>query len=164
MIKKYFSENPEVIMNIRNILKEVLGNKYFVKVSIHYSMDNRENLMIMAACGSDEINGIHNQRPQAVALSWWNWSDNRDELKPQHFNLSGGKKIKCFADENDPKEAHLAKMNIGVGVSIPFRTTSGEENVYKAVRKFFENYVKVLKENKHRLHYKDIVDYDLLLG
>ena len=162
MTKNYFSENPQVVDNIRNIVKDVLGDKFYIEVDIHYSMDKRENLMIMAACSPFEINGIRYQRPQTVALSWWNWSDFSDELKSQAFNLSGGRNVKCSADANNPKEAHLARMNINVGVSIPFRKASGQQNVDKAVRKFFENYIKVLKENKSRLLYKDIVDYSAL--
>ena len=104
------------------------------------------------------------QRPQVVSLSWWNWGENRDELKPQSFHCSGGRNIKCYADKDNPKEEHLARMNIGVSLVIPFRTVSGEQSVYKAVQKFFENYLKALKECKHRLQYKDIVDYDSLLG
>lgn len=159
MTEKYFTENPAIKDKMLSVVKDVLGDNFTYGVGTYTSM-SRENLAIWAACSPIDINNVRGQKPQIVSLMWWNWGANSDELLVSYHCGQGGRNVKCVPDKENPAEKHYAM----VPAIIPFRKASGEVAVYKAARKFFENYLKVLRENKHRLMYKDIVDYDKLLG
>ena len=50
-----------------------------------------------------------------------------------------------------------------VGIDIPFRRPKNtEEAVLRAIKRFAQNYIRILKENKDVLRYKDVVDYSFL--
>lgn len=141
---------------IENIIKKVLP-KFWFEVT-EYTFFGNTNIAIKIAAKDFLINGVANQRPQAVSLSL---NVKTLELQPQSYGCTGGRVIYRNPNMNDPKEKFLAMKS----VKIPFRTPEkNEEAVLKAIEKFCINYKKALVENWSELRYHNIVDYDAILN
>ena len=83
------------------------------------------------------------------------------ELHPQIFGGNGGQCIYRQPNKEDAKEKYLAMKS----VKIPFRKpTQTPEKIKECISKFIDNYIKILKENKEVLRYKEIVNYDEILN
>jgi hypothetical protein len=110
------------------------------------------------AASNYEINRVSGQYPQYVSLML-DLSDM--DLHTQVFGGNGGDRIYLIPDKNDPKEKYLAMA----GRRIPFRKPKpNEKNVLDAIRRFAQNYRNTLVENRDRLMYQDVVNYDEVLG
>lgn len=116
-----------------------------------------EYVQITFAANDYKINNIEGQYPQRVSLVL----DNDNTLQVTSAAGVGGQKIWVIPNSDDPKEKFYSQ----IGVKIPFRKPKKvDKNVFEAIKKFAERWVETLKENRDRLKYQDIVDYDALLG
>lgn len=143
---------------IEKILKEELPGFYtFVRKRKNFYGDTYYFQIGMAA-SNYEINRVNGQYPQYVSLML----DMTDmDLHTQVFGGNGGDRIYLIPDKNDPKEKYLAMA----GRRIPFRKPKpNEKNVLDAIRRFAQNYRNTLVENRDRLMYQDVVNYDEVLG
>jgi hypothetical protein len=83
------------------------------------------------------------------------------ELRPQVFGGFGGRNIYREPDMSNPNEKYYAMISI----KIPFRTPKPDEkSVLSAIKKFVENYKKLLKENVDTLTHQKMVNYKELLS
>jgi hypothetical protein len=146
---------------IAMILHKKLPN-FYIEVTERKSALGRVNhfyyLKIVIAASNYEINNVKGQYVQDVSLMLD--LDNLN-LKVQVFGGNGGQSIYLKPDPNDPKEKYLAFKS----VKVPFRKPNNNEKaVLDAIGRFADNYLKTLRDNKDRLSYQEIVDYDKLLG
>lgn len=142
---------------IENILKDTLPANCFIFVGDRKSIFGEPEIRIGFAAMDYNINNVQGQRPQMVSLLL---SLNDMELKPQIFGGNGGQCIYRDPNKNDPKERYLAMKS----VKVPFKMPKKEEKfVLAAIKRFAENWIKTLKENREVLRYRDIVNYDELL-
>lgn len=143
---------------IEKILKDELPNFYtFVRKRKNF-IGETYYLQIGMAASNYEINRVSGQYPQYVSLML-DLSDM--DLHTQVFGGNGGDRIYLIPDKNDPKEKYLAMA----GRRIPFRKPKpNEKNILDAIRRFAQNYRNTLLENRQRLMYQDVVNYDEVLG
>jgi hypothetical protein len=143
---------------IEKILKDELPGFYtFVRKRKNF-IGETYYLQIGMAASNYEINRVSGQYPQYVSLML-DLSDM--DLQTQVFGGNGGDRIYLIPDKNDPKEKYLAMA----GRRIPFRKPKpNEKNVLDAIRRFAQNYRNTLVENRDRLMYQDVVNYDEVLG
>jgi hypothetical protein len=143
---------------IEKILKDELPGFYtFVRKRKNF-IGETYYLQIGMAASNYEINRVSGQYPQYVSLML-DLSDM--DLHTQVFGGNGGDRIYLIPDKNDPKEKYLAMA----GRRIPFRKPKpNEKNVLDAIRRFAQNYRNTLVENRDRLMYQDVVNYDEVLG
>ena len=143
---------------IEKILKDELPGFYtFVRKRKNF-FGETYYLQIGMAASNYEINRVSGQYPQYVSLML-DLSDM--DLHTQVFGGNGGDRIYLIPDKNDPKEKYLAMA----GRRIPFRKPKpNEKNVLDAIRRFAQNYRNTLVENRDRLMYQDVVNYDEVLG
>ena len=138
---------------IQSVLESVLPKETFINVSTYKACFGGESIKIFFAANDHDINKVQGQKPQAVSLRL---QLNDLDLAVQVFGGNGGQSIYRDPNMQDPKEKYLAMKS----VKIPFRRPqANEEAVLKAIKKFAENWLKALNENKEVLRYKDIVDY-----
>ena len=143
---------------INEILEKNLPKKAHKIVSEYRKVFGGKGLKIAFAASDYEINQVRNQFPQAVSLSLD--LDNM-ELEIQVFGGMGGNRVYCEPDLNNPKEKYLAMA----GRKVAFRRPKKEEKfVLRAIEKFAQNWVKVLKENKDVLTHQKEIDYNALLN
>lgn len=146
--------------NIKEEIEKILSTElpgFWHKVSERSFMGSKSLAIQIAACDK-LINGVSEQRPQAVSLSLDTQILN---LKPQAYGGSGGRRIYRNIRPNDPKERYLAMQ----GIDIHFRRPKPEiAAVLKAIQTFARNYKAVLAENYAELRYHDLVDYDQILN
>lgn len=142
---------------IENILNETLPKSAFRYVGERNFM-GETSLIIAFAANDYNINGVEGQKPQIVSLML----HLKDlDLHPQCFGGNGGQFIYRKPNLNDAKEKYLAMKN----VKIPFKHPKQEEKfVLSAVKRFAENWLLALKENKDVLMYQQYVNYNELLG
>ena len=115
-------------------------------------------ICLWIACSTTEINRVQGQRPQMVSLML---DMNDMELRPQVFGGNGGQCIYRQPNLEDPKERYLAMKS----VKIPFRKPKGTpEAIVECIGRFADNYIQTLNDNYDVLRYKEMVDYDKLLG
>ena len=143
---------------VNEILKNNLPTKAHVEVYEYRKVFGGKGLKIAFAASDYKINGLSGQFPQAVSLSL----DLDDmELGVQVFGGMGGNRVYCEPDLNNPKEKFLAMA----GRKVAFRRPKKEEKfVLRAIEKFAQNWVKVLKENKDVLTHQKNVNYNELLN
>lgn len=123
-----------------------------------YRMLGGNFVAIKIACADYLINNVEGQRPQAVSLCLDLLTL---ELYPQVFGGNGGQRIERKIDPNNPDEKYLAMQCI----KVPFRKPKQDlDSIYKAIAKFCINYKKTLSDNLEQLLYKDVADYNKLLG
>ena len=104
------------------------------------------------------INGVGGQHPQRVGLCL---QLKNLELDTQVFGGMGGGCVYRKPDLNNPMEKHLAMKS----VKVPFRKPpKNEASVLKAIERFCQRYKATLIENKEKLMYQDIVNYNELLA
>ena len=143
---------------IKNILNEVLPKDTFIIVQEYKGFFKDNFLKIAFAVSEKTINDVNGQYVQLVSLSL---NLNTLELIPQMYGGSGGNRIYRNINKNEPKEKYLAMM----GIKIPFRKPKPiKEKILITIRKFAENWVNAIKENKEVLRYQNIVDYDKFLN
>jgi len=152
------TEKDPLQTKIEAILKEELPNFYtFVRKRKNFFAETYY-LQIGMAASNYEINRVNGQYPQYVSLML-DLSDM--DLRTQVFGGNGGDRIYLIPDKNDPKEKYLAMA----GRRIPFRKPKPmEKNILDAIRRFAQNYRNTLVENRDRLMYQDVVNYDEVLG
>ena len=147
-----------MINKIKNILDGVLPKAAFRIVSEGKNCFGGNYIKIAFAVSDYDINGVSGQKVQSVSL---NLDINTLELYPQCFGGNGGQSIYRKPNLNDPTEKFLAMKS----VKIPFRKPKpNEENVLSTIKKFAENWVKTLKENRSELMYQHLVNYDEFLN
>jgi hypothetical protein len=150
-------ETKDLIQQIETTLKSVLPTSIFINVVEYKQFFGGNCIGIMLAIKDYNINGVNGQRPQAVSLSL---DPKTLELQPQIFGGNGGQSIYRQPNRELREEKYLYMQS----VKIPFRKPKPEiDNVLKAIKTFAENYIKILKENKDVLMYKEYVDYDSIL-
>lgn len=139
------------------VLKSILPADFNIMVSVQTnSFDNSEYMRIGFSPNTKEINNVRGQFAQVVSLRL---ELPAMELQTQIYGGCGGGSIYRNIDENNPGEKYLAMKS----VKIPFRKPKKEEKfVLKAIERFAQNYLIVLKENFDLLRYKEIVDYSFL--
>lgn len=149
-------EDGLLISEIEMILRKVLPSKTHFIVA-PYKVMGSTWLKIMFAVSDVTINRVAGQFPQVVSLRL----DLADlELEPQVFGGNGGQHIYREIDPNDPKERFYAMQSI----KIPFRKPKKEKKfVLITIQRFAENWLKALTENKDRLMYQDLINYDEFL-
>ena len=150
--------NIELATKIMIILCEVLPKNVFKMLEERNNLFNKGKYFIIGFAASQyKINDIDFQYPQFVSLRL---DIETMELHPQVFGGSGGQFIYRKPDMNCPKEKFLAMKSL----KIPFRKPQeNEEAVLRAIKRFGENWVQALKDNKEVLMYQNYVDYDELL-
>ena len=147
-----------MIEKIKDILTSVLPSKTHIYVGETKSIFGDPQIKIVFAVSDYNINGVRGQMVQVVSLLL-NLKDM--ELRPQVFGGNGGRSVYRKPNLNDPKEKYLAMKSI----ILPFRKPKAEEKyVLAAIKRFAENWLKVLKENRDVLMYQDYVDYDDFLN
>lgn len=151
--------NVELKAEIKELIQNTIGDKFLVRVFNSGSFyKDVPDVGIMIAASDVEIHNVNGQYPQAVSLILD--TDNL-ELKTQIFGGNGGGCVYRQVDPEHPREKYLAMQRI----KIPFRKPKNEMKfVLKAIKTFAERYKQTLIDNKERLMYKDIVDYDQLLS
>lgn len=143
---------------IEKILRDVLPSKTHIIVKDIKSIFGAPQIMIAFAVSDYNINGVSGQKVQIVSLIL-NVDDM--ELYPQVFGGNGGQRIYRKPNLDDDKEKYLAMKSI----KIPFRKPKQEEKfVLSAIKRFAENWLVAIKENKENLMYRDLVDYDDFLN
>lgn len=149
----------EVLLKaIKDKLAEKLAAGFPHDVYERTSCFGGKSICLWIACSTAEINRVQDQRPQMVSLML----DMKDmELHPQVFGGNGGQCIYRQPNMEDPKERYLAMKS----VKVPFRKPKGTpEAIVECIGKFADNYIKTLNDNYDVLRYKEMVDYDKLLG
>lgn len=148
--------------NLKNEIAEIvskrLGDKFVYEVSKIKGAFGGEYIKIWIACSNVNINNVSGQKPQIVSLCLDLETLN---LEPQSFGGNGGRCIYREPNLSDPSEKYLAMKS----VKIPFRKPAANVEKIKAyILKFIDNYIETLRENKEKLRYKNIVDYDYALS
>lgn len=111
---------------------------------------------IIIAASNHQINRVSGQYPQRVALRL---SEDM-ELESVNFGGMGGRLVYRQPNLDDPSEKYLAMK----GIKVPFRKPQpNKEAVLRAIKRFCENWLKTLGENRTNLCYQDIVNYDPIL-
>jgi len=147
-----------MVEKIEAILNEVLPAKAYRLVANTKSIFGDPQIKIVIAVSDYQINGVKGQLVQVVSLLLWL---NDMEIYPQVFGGNGGQFIFRKPNMNDPKEKYLAMKSI----KIPFRKPKQEENfVLGAIKRFAENWVRLLRENREELMYQEYVNYDEILN
>jgi hypothetical protein len=147
-----------MVEKIKNILNEVLPKAAFRLVSEGNGVFGGKYIKIAFAVSDYNINGISGQKVQVVSL---NLELNCLELTTQIFGGNGGQSIYRKPNLNDPKEKYLAMKS----VKVPFKRPKPEEQyVLSAIKRFAENWLKTLKENRDVLMYQELVNYDEFLN
>jgi hypothetical protein len=147
---------PEFEQEINDILSKVFPKE--VIYSLHrgkFSIGNTEYLRMSFRLSDETINRVNGQYPQRINLCIW------DDFtcNTQPWGGMGGQSVYRKPNMDDPKEKYLAMK----GVKVPFRQPKKEAKfVLRAVKRYAENYLKVLKENKDNLKYQNLVDYSFL--
>ncbi len=140
------------ISTIKTLLEKTLPTDSFIEVS-NYNGINSKFIAIIFASKDVLINNVRGQRPDVVSLAI-----NLDDLDVyvQRFGGNGGQSIGIKPNLNDP----LAMTRI----KIPFRKPKNEEvAILKAIEKFAQKWILTLKENKDKLLYHNLVNYDEFL-
>ena len=151
-------QGQELKSKIDAIIKKTLPNFWFEVKENKQWLGGGTYLAIKIAACNHLINGVADQRVQAVSLSLY-LPDM--ELKTQVFGGCGGGCIHRKPNINDPKEKYLAMKS----VKIPFRTPKKEEGaVLRCIEKFCENYKQTLIDNKDVLCHPELCDYNLVLN
>ncbi len=155
-----YEEGGDVDTTLIEKIKAILDKNlpgFFTLVGSYTVLGRRMIKIIMAASGN-EINRVNGQYAQKVSLSL---DPKTWELQVQVYGGSGGGSIYRKPNMDDNKEKYLAMKS----EKIPFRKPkNNEESVLKAIDKFSKEYKNTLIEFKDRLMFKDVVDYDSLLG
>lgn len=151
--------NVELKSEIKELIENTIGTNFHVKVfNSRTFYKDIPDVGIMISASKIEINNVGGQYPQAVSLILD--TDNL-ELKTQVFGGNGGGCVYRQVDPEHPRERFLAMQRI----KIPFRKPKNEMKfVLKAIKTFAERYKQTLIDNKERLMYKNLVDYDQLLS
>ncbi len=151
-------QGQELKSKIDAIIKKTLPNFWFDVSEYKQWLGGGTYLAIKIAACNHLINGVADQRVQAVSLCL----DLPDmELKTQSFGCSGGGSIYRKPNLNDPEEKYLAMKR----VKIPFRTPKKEEGaVLRCVEKFCQSYKQTLIDNKDVLCHPELCDYNLVLN
>lgn len=141
------------VEKIRAILENKLPKGSYINVHEGKFM-NEPYIKIFFAASNININGVDEQKPEAVSLIL---HTNTLELHTQVFGGNGGQSIYRKPNMEDGRERYLAMKN----VKIPFKRPKPEEKfVLSAIERFAENWLKTLRENKEVLMYKDLINYD----
>jgi hypothetical protein len=147
-----------MIEKIKNILDEVLPANAFRYVGLSSGSFGGDYIKIGIAASDLNIHQVAGQKPQLVSLMLH--LDDM-ELHPQCFGGNGGQSIYRMPNLELREEKYLAMKN----VKIPFRQPKREEKfILATIRKFAENWLQALKDNKEVLMYQDLVNYDAILS
>tara|TARA_R110001592_G_C13090638_1_gene743406 strand:+ start:1082 stop:1525 length:444 start_codon:yes stop_codon:yes gene_type:complete len=139
---------------IEELLSKTLPDGTFIKVKERKHFDGEPYLAILWHPSDHQINNVKGQYPQVVSLRL---DTESMDLMTQCFGGMGGQRIYKNPDPEHPKEKYLAM----VGIKIPFRKPKKEEKfVLNAIKKFSENYIKLMRENIEDLRYKDLINYE----
>lgn len=98
-------------------------------------------IIVSAGYTGETINDVHGQYPHAISLLL---DVKTLELSVQAYELNGGSRLKL-----KPKEGSYLAYD---KVFVPFRKPKKvKKNVYSAIEKFIQRYIKLSHENYHRL-------------
>lgn len=137
--------------SIKAILTKELPSTFNIVVQ-EYNNWGEDYIKILFSPNTYQINNVKGQFPQAVSLCL---NLKTLELMPQVFGGMGGQDIYIKPE----KGINLVMQS----VKVPFRKpTKSEPTVLNAVRRFAQNYMKILQENKETLKYSEFVDYSFL--
>lgn len=151
-------EINEIVEAIQTRLTEKLGDRFPFSVYAVNGSFGGKYVCMWIACSTYEINNVNGQRPQMVSLML---DMDGLTLRPQSLGGNGGQCIYRQPNMEDPNERYLAMKS----VKVPFRKPKNTvEAAVDCVGKFADNYIKTLADNYDVLRYKEIVDYDGLLG
>lgn len=143
---------------IKEILAATLPEGTYIHVSKRKNFFGGDYIRIGFAASDIDINRVDGQKPQLVSLSL---ELDAMELETQVFGGNGGNRIYLIPNKEHPKEKYLAMAS----VKIPFRKPQkNEKAVLSAIERFAEKWVIALKENRNRLFYQDLINYDTLLA
>lgn len=141
---------------IEQLLIDNLPKGFNIMVRDRTTFYNTKALQIAFSPNTFLINDVHGQFPQLNSL---NLCLDELELIIQIFGGCGGRSIECKPNIEDPKEKYLAIKSI----KVPFRKPQDNNKaIERALKKYCERYIQTLKDNRHRLLYKDVVDYSFL--
>ena len=141
---------------ILEILKKELPKTFNIIVKEYQTCFGDHNIKIAFSPNAFEVNNVKGQFPQLVSLDLC--LDDLD-IHSQVFGCMGGQCIYKIPNIHDDREKYLCMKSI----KIPFRRPKKQkENVLKAIEKFAQNYLKLMKENKDDLFYQDVIDYSFL--
>ena len=145
--------NIEMIPQIIEVIKNSIPSKFHYEVTEGKNFFGGKYVKIILAVSNYEINRVKGQYVQDVSL----FLNDDLELIVQCYGGNGGQSIYTIPDKNNPKEKYLAM----VSVKVPFRKPQKNETaVLNAIKKFTDNWVKILKENKSKLMYQDLINYN----
>jgi hypothetical protein len=139
------------------IIKKHLPNFWF-SISDYKGYFGGVSLAIMIAPIDFDINGIRNQKPQMVSLSF---DPKTLELEPQAYAGCGGRCIERKPDLTNPNEKYLYCKSVKVAFRTPQKN---EKAVLSAFEKFVIAYKKALIDNIDVLMNQEIVDYRKVLN
>ena len=146
-----------MVNEIKNLLFKAVPAAY-IEVAEYRKVFGGQAIKIVIAASALQINRVSGQYPQKVSLSL----DLDDlELAVQVYGGSGGNRIYCIPDENNPKEKYLAMASR----KIAFRKPKAEKKfVLKAIERFALKWKQALKDNREVLMYQDLIDYDQIIN
>ena len=143
---------------IEAILNEALPECAYRYVSECTRTFGPPYIRIEFAAKNYNINGVSGQMPQLVSLVL---DINTMELNPQIFGGNGGQSIYRKPNLEVKEEKYLAMKS----VKIPFKRPKPEEKfILSAIKRFAENWLQTLKDNREVLKYAEYVDYNELLN
>lgn len=144
---------------IETIVKNNVPATAYVEVTERvWPIDKKPYIRIAIAANDHQIHNVHRQFPQLVQLAFYPESG---LLRVANFDGMGERSVWLKPNKEDPKEKYLAM----VSKRISFRTPKpNEAAISKAIGNFAKRWTQELKDNRDRLKYQDIVDYDTLLS
>ena len=136
---------PLVEKGLKKILPSAVHDTILVE---HY---NSAFIRIQWAASNYKINGVRGQYPLVASLNIYKADGT---LGSSAFGGNGGRRLyfRILPEDNSHYALH--------GVNIPFRKPrKNEKAMMKAILKFADNWVKIVKANKDRLPHEDSVNY-----
>lgn len=134
---------------IMDLLTHKLGDRFKYQVTPWNGMSSQ---YLKIAISPDGLRSM-----QCVSLSL---SEDL-ELKPQIYGGEGGNSIYREPNKEDAKEKYLAMKS----VTVPFRKPQqNKDAVLRCIDRFADAYIKTLTDNRDKLCYRDVIDFDHCFG
>jgi hypothetical protein len=144
---------------VETLVKKNVPEKAFVRIREgRWPLGNKDYIHIAIAANDHQIHGVTGQFPQLVQLTL---TTETNELETVNWGGMGERNIRLIPNKEDPKEKFLAMASH----TLTFRRPKPvDKSVLKAIESFARRWTQALKDNRDRLKYQDIVDYDSLLS
>ena len=150
--------NQEIENKVKEIVKNNIPSEFYININQSKKFYGGEYLQIFIGASDHDINNVKNQKPQAVSLSL---DFDTLELQTQSYGGMGGGSITRQPDKEHPKEKYLVMKSVKVPFRKPKKT---EKAVFKAIERFCNRYVQLLKDNVEILTHQDLVNYEKILS